>query len=211
MKLTSAAILLFGLTAAQAQTLYMPRNVKQAYQKGTRAMDGKPGPRYWQNRAHYTINITATPPSRTINGTEQITYVNNSPDTLKTLAFKLFMNIHRPEAGRQGAVSEDYLTSGVTIDKYTENQAEKKWSASKDVNQRMVLSKPLLPHDSVKLGFDWHYDLSKESGREGVLDSTTFFLAYFYPVWRCTTITTAGTGCPLPTRRSFTAISTTTT
>lgn len=181
MKLTSLLVLLLSLTAAQAQTLYMPRNVKQAYKKGTRSMDGKPGPRYWQNRAKYTITINATPPSRAINGTEQITYVNNSPDTLKTLAFKLFMNIHQPGAGRQGAVSEDYLTPGVTIDRYTENQTEKKWPSSTDVNQRMVLSKPLLPRDSVKLGIDWHYELSKESGREGMLDSTTLFLAYFYP------------------------------
>ncbi|MBK6636162.1 MAG: hypothetical protein IPG38_19470 [Chitinophagaceae bacterium] len=29
--------------------------------------------------------------------------------------------------------------------------------------------------------FDWHYDVSKKSGREGMLDPTSFFLAYFYP------------------------------
>jgi hypothetical protein len=31
------------------------------------------------------------------------------------------------------------------------------------------------------LSFDWHYELSEESGREGKLDSTSFHLAYFYP------------------------------
>jgi Peptidase family M1 domain len=31
------------------------------------------------------------------------------------------------------------------------------------------------------LSFDWHYDVSLESNREGMLDSTSFFLAYFYP------------------------------
>ncbi len=46
---------------------------------------------------------------------------------------------------------------------------------------RVRLTKPLAPHDSVKLSFDWHYDVSVESGREGAIDSTTFFLAYFYP------------------------------
>jgi hypothetical protein len=38
-----------------------------------------------------------------------------------------------------------------------------------------------MPHDSVRLGFDWHYDVSREAGREGAIDSTTFFLAYAYP------------------------------
>nr|MDQ2667346.1 M1 family metallopeptidase [Gemmatimonadota bacterium] len=27
----------------------------------------------------------------------------------------------------------------------------------------------------------WHYEISRESGREGMIDSTTWFLAYFYP------------------------------
>src|SRR5437899_1010239 len=45
----------------------------------------------------------------------------------------------------------------------------------------LTLPAPLLPHDSVRLGVDWHYDVSKESGREGAIDSMTFFLAYAYP------------------------------
>ena len=42
-------------------------------------------------------------------------------------------------------------------------------------------SKALKPHDSVQLSFDWHYEISLESGREGMIDSTTYYLAYFYP------------------------------
>jgi hypothetical protein len=38
-----------------------------------------------------------------------------------------------------------------------------------------------MPHDSVRLSFDWHYEISKVANREGVIDSTTFYLAYFYP------------------------------
>src|SRR5206468_5692563 len=43
------------------------------------------------------------------------------------------------------------------------------------------LPKSLLPHDSVTLSFEWHYEISLKSGREGMIDSTTYFLAYFYP------------------------------
>lgn len=171
-----------SIGVVQAQTLYMPRNVKKAYQKGTRSMDGKPGPKYWQNSARYTISLTATPPDRTIRGTQEISYVNNSPDTLKNLVFKLLLNSHKPGAGRQGAVSANYLTSGVHVDRYTENSTAKIWPDNDNSTVRAVpLIKPLLPRDSVRLAFDWHYDVAVESGREGAIDSTTFFLAYFYP------------------------------
>ncbi|QDK78379.1 M1 family metallopeptidase [Spirosoma sp. KCTC 42546] len=175
-------ICLIAFGTAQAQSLYMPRNVKKAYQKDTRSMDGKPGSKYWQNSARYAITVTATPPSRTIQGTEEIIYVNNSPDTLATLVFKLILNSHKSGAIRQAPASPDYLTTGIHIDRYTENGSAKPWrDAGVATSKQVVLNKPLMPHDSVKLSFEWHYDLSVESGREGMLDSTTLFLAYFYP------------------------------
>jgi hypothetical protein len=163
--------------------LYMPRNVKAAFRKGTRSPDGRPGPAYWQNRGRYNIAITALPPDRTIRGSEQIVYMNNSPDTLRNPVIKLFLNIHKPGAPRVGGASPEYLTSGVRIDSLAVNGVATAWECNDNCFtwQRVRLAAPLLPHDSVRLAFKWHYDISKESGREGMLDSTTFFLAYFYP------------------------------
>ena len=96
--------------------LYMPRDVQQAYRNGTRSPDGRPGRNYWQNRARYNIAITALPPDRTIRGSEEITYFNNSPDTLANPVIRLYLNIHKPGAPRGGGASPDYLTSGVHID-----------------------------------------------------------------------------------------------
>ena len=45
----------------------------------------------------------------------------------------------------------------------------------------MKLPAPLAPHDSVHLAFDWHYEISERAGREGMIDSTTYYIAYFYP------------------------------
>ena len=87
-----ATLLLLDAAPSHAQDLYMPRGVVKAYRNGTRSRDGRPGTKYWQNRARYEITMTALPPDRTVRGTERITYVNNSPDTLRTLAFKLFLN-----------------------------------------------------------------------------------------------------------------------
>ncbi len=171
-------------TAAQAQTtLYMPRDVKAAYAKGTRSMDGKPGKNYWQNRGRYTINITAAPPDRNIKGSETIMYINNSPDTLRNPVIKLFLNIHKPGAPRDQGASEDYLTAGVTIDRFAvAGQNVPFINNPQTFTGRSVrLPKPLAPHDSVQLAFDWHYQISLESGREGMIDASTYFLAYFYP------------------------------
>ncbi len=175
-------ILCFVAAATHAQQLYTPRNVLNAYKKGTRSADGSPGKNYWQNTADYTIAVKLNPPVKTITGTETIVYTNNSPDTIKNPLIKLILNIHKPGAVRQNAASPEYLTEGVIIDKCTENGKEKKIkNAGTGINLPFSLSKPLYPKTAVTITFEWHYDVSEESGREGMLDSTSFFLAYFYP------------------------------
>jgi hypothetical protein len=167
----------------QAQSLYMPRDIKQAYAKGTRSPDGKPGSKYWQNFGRYNISITATPPGRTVKGTEQITYINNSPDTLKRLNMKLILNIHRPGAARDRVAGADYLTQGIQIDTFLISGQKKIWNNTTmaSTNQAVSLPNALMPHDSVKINIAWHFDVSKQSEREGMIDSTTYYLAYFYP------------------------------
>ena len=79
-------LLLFAILSAEAQTsLPLPWNIQQAIHKGTRTVTGEPGPQYWQNRADYHISVSFDPTTRQVRGSESITYVNNSPDTLKQL------------------------------------------------------------------------------------------------------------------------------
>lgn len=123
------------------------------------------------------------PPDRNVRGSEQISYMNNSPDTLRQLVLKLFLNIHKPGAPRMGGADSLYLTPGVQIDRFAVNGQPTRWpgNANTFTWQRVQLSTPVLPRDSVKLSVDWHYEVSRQSGREGMLDSTSYFLAYFYP------------------------------
>jgi hypothetical protein len=173
----------FFLLKANAQSLYIPRDVQKAYKNDTREADGKPGKNYWQNSGRYIISITLTPPDRTVKGTEEITYFNNSPDTLKRLNMKLIMNIHRGGATRFRATTPDYLTAGMQVDSIFINGEKKPWDNAKasTTNQYVDLSTPLLPHDSLKLNITWHYELATGEGREGVIDPTTFYVGYFYP------------------------------
>ena len=169
------------VTTAQAQDLYKPRDVKKAFAAGTRSNDGKPGNAYWQNKGRYTINIKATPPARTIYGTEDITYINNSPTNLTQLLLKLFMNVHKTGAPRASGAGKEDLTNGVIIDSVLVGGQKVRVNPNAFTNLMVALPKPLQSKDSVQLSIAWHFDLSPEEGREGVIDSTTFFLAYFYP------------------------------
>jgi hypothetical protein len=148
-----------------SQKLYKPRDVQKAFDKGTRSPDGKPGAKYWQNKARYMINVTAMPPDRTIKGSEQISYINNSPDTLRVVFIKLFLNIHKPGAPRNGGALPDYLTSGVQIDQFAVNGEARPWRQSPYTytSVGVRLPKALAPHDSLQLSFDWHYEISLQS------------------------------------------------
>ncbi|HZX59235.1 MAG TPA: M1 family peptidase, partial [Mucilaginibacter sp.] len=175
-----SAIFCLALIYAKAQTLTMPPEIAQAYAKETRSFTGKPGKKYWENHGRYTISVSMAPPDRTITGVEEITYFNNSPDTLHSLNMKLIVNVH--SAGGRGGVGAN-PDAAIKVDNIQINGAKADWDNSKAIstNQMVDLKSPLMPHDSVKLNIGWHYLLSKGFGREGAIDSTTFYVAYFYP------------------------------
>jgi Peptidase family M1 domain len=173
-----SASLFLGLEAG-AQTLTMPPEIQKAYSNDTRSLSGKPGSKYWQNHGRYTISLTVMPPDNTIRGMEQITYFNNSPDTLSHLNMKLIVNVHR-SGGRSGVAD---TSAGIKVDEIVIRGVKTPWDNNGAIttNQMVDLSEPLMPHDSIKLDIAWHYNLSHRPGRDGVIDSTSFYIAYFYP------------------------------
>src|SRR5881394_3745470 len=50
-----------------------------------RSGSGRPGHKYWQQRADYRIAASLNPESSELRGDETIHYVNNSPDSLPYL------------------------------------------------------------------------------------------------------------------------------
>jgi len=182
-KLFSIALLLsLGGYMASAQELYMPRNIKAAYAKGTRSMNGKPGPNYWQNHGKYNMDIKVDAETKVVSGKEEILYSNNSSDTLRNLAIRFVNNLHKPTSPRNGAVSEDFLSTGLnitsfSIDGETYKVDSKNWGTVGNVKMK----KPLAPKSKITVKIEWDYPLSKESGREGQIDPNSFFVAYSYP------------------------------
>ena len=177
----------------QAQSLYMPRNIRAAFENGTRSMDGFPGPAYWQNHSVYHISLSMDPPDPVIRGSEQITYFNRSPDTLQSVVFRLIMNYHKPGAGRAvgrgGTLDSTQFSPGIVVDGFRINGRAAAWPENTiDFTTLSVpLPRDLPPGDSVRFSIQWHYRITPEfSGgeaavREGMIDPTTWCMAYFYP------------------------------
>ncbi len=95
MKTLILSLLFFSLLNAHEPELYIPVNMQQAYTNNTRSADGRPGEKYWQNRADYNIDVEIHPQNGLVIGSEEITYFNNSPDSLDELYIHLFMNIYK--------------------------------------------------------------------------------------------------------------------
>src|SRR3954464_2005869 len=113
--LMSTLILFTFRNTLTSQDLYKPRNISKAFKNETRSMNGSPGKNYWQNEGKYDINVMLTPETRTVTGTENIIYSNNSPDTLRTIVIRFVNNYHKPLAPRPFQASPDILTSGLDI------------------------------------------------------------------------------------------------
>jgi len=177
-----------AFTALFAQTtLFVPRNYIKPYERGTRSWDGKPGANYWQNHSAYTIKASIDPKSRMLYGEETVTYNNNSPDTLKTVRFKLQHDRYRKGAQRSSDVNPDDVTDeGTRIENLTFNgkpvdaSDQNRFATFLDISLR---STPILPKSSATFTVRWSYILpaAKGSARECVCDSTTFFVPYWYP------------------------------
>lgn len=168
--------------SVQAQQLYMPRNIQKAYENGTRSMDGKPGKNYWQNHGKYDINVVFEGTDNTVKGSESIAYTNNSPDTLRSVTIRFVNNMHKAQAPRNSYVAKDYLSDGLTVQRFTMNGKKydidsKEWGTAADVK----LDDAILPGQTVNFEIEWSYPLSVKSGREGQVFENTFFMAYAYP------------------------------
>ncbi|MEJ5263401.1 MAG: M1 family metallopeptidase [Ignavibacterium sp.] len=186
-KILFISIFLFALQIFPQTNYYIPRNVLKAYEKGTRSFDGKPGENYWQNSSDYKIKVKIDPKTRILTGSETIVYYNNSPDTLKEIVIRLYPNISKPSSKRDFNIPDDALTDGVKIISFRFNQNEmnpddKNIFKFSGTNLRVILTDKIAPSSKAIIDISWSFEIPKTSfARMGTYDSTSFFIAYWYP------------------------------
>lgn len=166
-----------------SQQLFIPRNILATYQNGTRSTDGKPGKNYWQNTADYKLNVNFAPDTRIISGTVDISYLNNSPDSLKQVWFKLYPNLYKKGSPRQSKISAEDIGDGLIIDSMWVNN---KLIDNKSLNidgTNMILSRQSVGRgQSIQFRIRYHYTLNKGSHiRTGEIEPNADFVAYFFP------------------------------
>jgi hypothetical protein len=178
----------FSFASFAQSSFYIPLNVKKSYESGVRNYDGTPGKKYWQNSAHYIITAEINPATRILRGREEIVYKNNSPDELKKLVFRLYPDYYKKGAPRDDQINPKALTDGVKIYSLVINgdtvdfSAEAKSYRRQGTNLFVFLKNPLPPNSTSVVEAEWSFEIPKYSKqRMGAYDSTSFFVAYWYP------------------------------
>jgi hypothetical protein len=171
-------------TLSQKNLLFETKEYKHAYRNGTRSRDGLPGEKYWQNTSDYKITAEFDPQNHLISGHLTMAYHNQSPDSLNTMVFKLMQNLYQKGASRQMPVNPDMLHDGIKISnlKYEEQDvAESNMSISGTV-MNVRLPGYISQNSKAKISMDFVTPVPKKAGlRSGTIDSTSFFIAYWFP------------------------------
>jgi hypothetical protein len=156
-----------------------------------RGASGKPGPLFWQNRADYLIKATLDPASRKLSGSEVITYVNHSPDTLDVLWLQVEQNRYRKDA--RGAFTSEFPTeftdgehiASIQVDDGNGHLQPATWVIS-DTRMQIRLPEPLKGNGAkLRLHISWSFTVPGEfGGRMDVNASKNgdiFEIAQWYP------------------------------
>lgn len=210
MKLFSSLLVLFFSTIIFAQIENVNSNkFRQLYDvlptpNSYRTASGAPGHEYYQQQAHYKMDIILDDENQIIKGKEEITYVNNSPDPLAYLWLQLDQNMRANDSGSKLITverMEDFKSIGAIQRKMFEFDGGFKIESIKSANGkamnyainktmlRIDLDQALKPGQSVSFKIDWWYNINdrfKVGGRSGYEyfpkeDNYLYTIAQFFP------------------------------
>ncbi|WP_348822712.1 M1 family metallopeptidase [Flavobacterium aestuarii] len=173
-----------------------------------RTAAGAPGPAYYQQQADYKIDIELDDKNARLNGSETITYYNNSPDNLEYLWVQLDQNQGAKNSQSPLAESEkieSVLTPAKFTSEYLKQDLERGFNIeyvkdakgnpmSYTINQTMMrinLAVPMKPGEKLTFSTKWWYNINnyqKETanGRSGYElfekdGNRLYVIAQFYP------------------------------
>ncbi len=142
----------------------------------------KPFEGYWQQDVHYKIYAKVDEKTDIVSGNEEITYYNNSPDTLRFVYFHLYQNAFQPgsyfdKMTKENGVKPKY---GHYEAKGKNEEIEKIFVDNEQVKTeldntilKVYLPDPLLPHDSDKfqIVFKSYFDSGTQRRRMKMFNS----------------------------------------
>ncbi len=135
-----------------------------------RSASGEPGPRYWQNKADYSIQCRLDTSTHTITGELVITYTNNSSDALRFLWLQLDQNIYKSDSRASATTTEagGRWANGGFTDGYQINNLQVEtaglWAAPlqqtvTDTRMQLWLKNPLTKGEKLRLKMGYKFQI----------------------------------------------------
>lgn len=170
-----------------------------------RTASGAPGHQYWQQKADYDIDIELNDQTQQINGTETITYFNNSPDPLTYLWLQLDQNLFDKDNDTyktETMIAKDNrialsdlaklhydFDGGFKIQYVNAQNGQPIPFVINKTMMRIDLPNTLMPNDSVSFKIKWYFNINNRmtlGGRSGYEYFPTdknylYTIAQFYP------------------------------
>jgi hypothetical protein len=150
-----------------------------------RTASGAPGPKYWQQKADYEIDVELDEAKNYVFGKETVTYFNQSPDALSYLWLQLDENFHHPNSdnnrdntgkfnNRTSNAALEALDVAKQLDGYGLNLTKIVDASGKSLKYTVVqtmmridLAQPLLPGQKFVFKIDWNYKLNNKATVRG--------------------------------------------
>jgi hypothetical protein len=142
-----------------------------------RTASGRPGARYWQQKADYEIDVELDDKNQAIIGTETITYTNNSPDPLQYVWLQLDANIFAKDSdarlaasapdlaktemkAMEGLLLQQVFDGGMKVTQVADGRGNPLPHSIVKTMMRIDLPKPLAQGESTKLAVGWNYKIN---------------------------------------------------
>ncbi len=158
-----------------------------------RSASGRPGPKYWQQRADYKITATLDPARNELRGREIIHYINRSPDPLPYLWLFVEQNLCAPNSitnqlnqpplvflGATFDFSCQGFNGGLTLESLRIGGVEPKHTTY-GTTMRVDLATPLAPGAALDLDVLWRFNVPPMGGGRMGHDGPLYEIAQWYP------------------------------
>lgn len=169
-------------------TIFSPLDLPTPNRLRTAA--GAPGPDYWQQRVDYRIDVALDPSTRTVSGSEQVTYHNQSPEALDFLWVHLEQNILRKDSigtltgGGDAVGGPSEPSDGVQLTRVASGGLDLPYVVY-DTMMRIDLPAPIAPGQRYEFGIDWSFQVPervfRRYGTMKVKHGTIWEIAQWFP------------------------------
>ena len=156
-----------------------PRALKQPSKLARAPAPGEPGAKHWTNYARYDIAIEVDPKASRLTGTAKMTYVNRSPDDLRSLTVHLYQDMMRSgrKRTRNITTTDGFELQEVRVD------GEKVRARARDTKLTVRLPEALPSGSEKTIEIDYAFNIPKAgtAPRMGYEGDKVIYLGYWYP------------------------------